>query len=179
MMTDWLLLQPQNETQRRTAEICEWLNALCYGRSTFDSFLHRKKLKAQHDDVEAIYFIITVMGSPDKLFSHEWSSSWALNLVPLGQNLSLELVRQLRSGQPWQLSFVPSETQRCYGEQQDITIINPHFTSQSENAKPYEVVLKPRWAMPMKHAIPQLDLGDTCRKVSKPCAWYRPSDLSF
>jgi hypothetical protein len=58
------------------------------------SFSHRKKLKARHDDVDAIYFIITVMASPDKLFSHEWSSFWALNLVPLG------LVRQLRSGRP-------------------------------------------------------------------------------
>lgn len=53
-----------------------------------------------------------------------------------------------------------------------ITIICPRFTSQSyisarknENAKPHEVVLTPR-SMPMNHAIPQLDLGDTCRRFS-------------
>ncbi len=118
------LLQPRNEIQRRTAEnrlmkrqearkrkiaeagiVYNFYNfekvgyvsgpvpcAMLDQRSN-DSPPHRKNLKALHDNIETMYFIDLM--HQNSCFYMNDRTSWALNLLPPGQNLTLKLVRQL------------------------------------------------------------------------------------
>jgi len=82
----------------------------------------------------------------------------------LGQNLSLELCETvtIRTTLTVVIRALRNTSTELWC---DVILIVLIRARRNENEKPYKVVLT-RGGMPMNHAIPQLDLGDTCRRVS-------------